>query len=71
MYNDNNAHLNWDGHKLHGDHSTSRDHGGTITDRLLHQTCNIQRGNGDHDDQRPALLHQHGGHPGNTLQWAK
>lgn len=40
---------------LEGDHTTPRSHGGTTTDRLLHKTCNRQRGDGTRDDQRPAL----------------
>uniref|UniRef100_A0AAU8GM67 HNH endonuclease n=1 Tax=Mycobacterium phage JustASigh TaxID=3158894 RepID=A0AAU8GM67_9CAUD len=49
---------NWDGKPLHADHSRSRaTHGttGNPADRLLHDTCNKQRGDGSRDDQRPAL----------------
>jgi hypothetical protein len=28
---------------------------GSVADRLLHGLCNKQRGDGSHDDQRPAL----------------
>lgn len=47
--------LNWDGRQLEGDHSKARAVGGTMTDRLLHGTCNGQRGDGSRDDRRPAL----------------
>lgn len=50
---------NFDRHPLEADHSKSRSRygaGNTHADRLLHKTCNIQRGNGDHDDQRPTLI---------------
>lgn len=50
---------NWDGRTLQGDHSTPRAVGGTVTDRLLHATCNEERGDGSRDDLRPALT----GHP--------
>lgn len=47
---------NWDGRKLHGDHSQPRAlHRFSKADRLLHATCNEQRGDGSRDDQRPAL----------------
>lgn len=46
---------NWDGRRLSGDHSIPRSKGGTIADRLLHWQCNTDRGDGDRDDQRPAL----------------
>lgn len=52
MFLDRNR--NWDGMVLHGDHSRSRDHGGTKTDRLLHGKCNLSRGNGERDHLRPA-----------------
>lgn len=47
--------LNFDCRKLQGDHSIARSKGGTIADRLLHATCNRDRGDGSHDDDRPAL----------------
>jgi hypothetical protein len=50
---------NFDGHPLEADHSKSRSRygaGNTHADRLLHKKCNIQRGDGTHDDQRPTLL---------------
>ena len=40
---------------LDGDHSLARAHGGTETDRLLHSSCNRQRGDGSFDHARPAL----------------
>lgn len=46
---------NFDGEPLAADHSHARAHGGTIADRLLHATCNKQRGDGSRDTQRPAL----------------
>jgi hypothetical protein len=51
---------NWDRKPLHADHTRTRARygiGNTHADRLLHDTCNKQRGNGDHDDERPALIH--------------
>ncbi|AYB69424.1 HNH endonuclease [Mycobacterium phage Gancho] len=51
------ADRNWDGHALEADHTKSRSqHGNSRADRLLHKTCNIQRGDGTHDDQRPTLI---------------
>ncbi|MFI8773747.1 hypothetical protein ACIGKQ_16475 [Gordonia sp. NPDC062954] len=46
---------NFDGQPLGADHSTARSRGGHTADRLLHQTCNSQRGDGSRDHQRPAL----------------
>lgn len=49
---------NWDGKPLNADHERSRAlHGvaGNSANRLLHDTCNKQRGDGSRDDQRPAL----------------
>lgn len=49
---------NWDGKPLHAEHSKSRSIYGTAgnhADRLMHDTCNKQRGDGSRDDQRPAL----------------
>jgi hypothetical protein len=49
---------NWDGKPLAADHSKARAiHGiaGNKADRLLHEICNKQRGDGSRDDQRPAL----------------
>lgn len=40
---------------LDADHSIARAKGGTEADRLLHSTCNRQRGDGTHDHARPAL----------------
>lgn len=50
---------NWDKRKLQGDHSHARTHGGTRTDRLLHATCNEQRGDGTRDHLRPVLTGTH------------
>lgn len=50
---------NWDARKLRGDHSIPRAVGGHRADRLLHATCNEQRGDGRRDDQRPALMNMH------------
>ncbi|MEU6582828.1 hypothetical protein [Nocardia sp. NPDC046763] len=41
--------------ELDGDHSQPRSRGGVVTDRLLHRSCNRQRGDGSRDHQRPAL----------------
>lgn len=52
---------NWDGQALEADHTKARSRfgaGKTRADRLLHKTCNIQRGDGTHDDERPALARQ-------------
>lgn len=58
MYRD--PQRNWDHHTLAADHTIARAHGGTRADRLLHATCNKQRGDGHHDHQRPALTqHPH------------
>ena len=46
---------NYDGRTLEGDHSKPRSHGGTRADRLLHSTCNRERGDGRRDHERPAL----------------
>lgn len=48
---------NFDQAPLEADHSLSRrDHGNQhVADRLLHRTCNRQRGAGDHDHIRPAV----------------
>jgi hypothetical protein len=47
---------NWDGRALAGDHSVPRSQmAGSLADRLLHATCNEQRGDGRHDHERPAL----------------
>jgi len=46
---------NWDEAMLEGDHSQARSQGGRIADRLLHSTCNRQRGDGSKDHQRPAV----------------
>jgi hypothetical protein len=60
---------NPDKRPLSGDHSLARSHGGTATDRLLHEICNKRRRDGGRDDQRPALLKQRGGHADNALEW--
>ena len=49
------ADRNWDGRALAADHSQARALGGTLADRLLHSTCNGQRGDGSRDDSRPVL----------------
>ena len=46
---------NWDKRTLAADHSITRHNGGTLADRLLHATCNEQRGDGSRDHLRPAL----------------
>lgn len=46
---------NFDGKTLEGDHSDPRSRGGRKADRLLHSTCNRQRGDGARDDLRPAV----------------
>lgn len=46
---------NWDSRPLAADHSIARALGGTRADRLLHWTCNAQRGDGSRDHQRPTL----------------
>lgn len=54
---------NYDGRTLHADHSRARSTvgvGNSTADRLLHATCNEQRGDGSHDDQRPALTRRAG-----------
>ena len=52
-------HRNWDAKALAGDHSVPRVAGGLLADRLLHGTCNSQRGDGRWDDERPALTGVH------------
>ncbi|WP_197381459.1 hypothetical protein [Mycolicibacterium mengxianglii] len=52
---------NFDGHPLEADHSRSRSQHGTTgnnADRLLHKTCNIQRGDGTRDEERPTVVQQ-------------
>ncbi|MBF6411214.1 hypothetical protein [Nocardia farcinica] len=53
MYRD--AGRNWDRRTLEGDHSKARSLGGTRADRLLHSTCNRERGDGRRDHMRPAI----------------
>lgn len=56
MYRD--AKLNWDQRPLHADHSRALGQYGArnnLADRLLHATCNQQRGDGTRDNTRPAL----------------
>ncbi len=50
---------NWDRKTLAGDHSVPRVAGGKLCDRLLHSTCNGQRGDGQLDSQRPVLTSTH------------
>lgn len=53
------AKRNWDGFALEADHTKGRARfgpGKTRADRLLHKTCNIQRGDGTKDHERPALV---------------
>lgn len=40
---------------LHADHSIPRSQGGTRADRLVHKSCNLERGDGRNDWRRPAL----------------
>lgn len=57
---------------LDADHSLARSvHQGSIADRLMHAPCNRARGNGDHDDERPALkkVEQYGGLVENMFDW--
>lgn len=49
------ASRNWDGRGLQGDHTIARAVGGTVADRLLHGTCNGERGDGSRDSERPAV----------------
>ncbi len=45
---------------LAGDHTRARaTHTNTVADRLLHGTCNKNRGDGARDDQRPAITQPH------------
>lgn len=46
---------NWDGQALAADHSQARSLGGMLADRLLHGSCNSQRGSGARDHSRPAI----------------
>ncbi len=43
---------------LHADHSIPRSQGGSIADRLVHGSCNLERGDGRNDHRRPALTGQ-------------
>ena len=54
---------------LAADHTQARAHGGTIADRLLHDLCNKERGDGTRDANRPALRKLRGGHTANSLAW--
>lgn len=49
------AKKNFDGLALAADHSQARSLGGMLADRLLHGSCNSQRGDGSRDHRRPAL----------------
>lgn len=40
---------------LGADHEQPRSLGGTRANRLLHSWCNSERGDGRHDDERPAV----------------
>jgi hypothetical protein len=53
---------NWDREPLHADHTTARSKGGKHAERLLHATCNRQRGNGSRDHLRPAATDDLLGH---------
>lgn len=55
MYRDKTK--NCDGQVLEADHTIPRSKAGpnNLADRLLHTTCNRQRGAGDRDHLRPAL----------------
>jgi len=48
---------NWDSKPLEADHTNPRSKAGphNLADRLLHSTCNRQRGDGSKDHARPAL----------------
>ncbi|OBK61226.1 hypothetical protein A5656_12115 [Mycobacterium gordonae] len=50
---------NWDQRTLAGDHEVPRTRGGHKANRLLHATCNEQRGDGTRDHLRPALTGTH------------
>jgi hypothetical protein len=63
------AERNWDREVLAADHTRALARGGTVADRLLHSTCNKERGDGSRDHLRPALLRATGGHAGNVLPW--
>lgn len=49
------ARQNFDGATLEADHSEARSRGGRKADRLMHSTCNRQRGDGSRDHLRPAV----------------
>lgn len=49
---------NPDGRVLSADHTHARALGGTKADRLLHEVCNKQRGDGYKDHLRPAATGQ-------------
>lgn len=51
---------NWDGRALHADHTLARSHGGKVADRLVHDLCNKQRGDGSNDHLRPAVTGDYG-----------
>ncbi|HEY9315801.1 hypothetical protein [Williamsia sp.] len=73
MYRD--PELNPDGNPLNADHSHTRADAAktghaTEADRLMHDKCNKERGDGSRDHQRPALLAAKGGHTTNTLDWS-
>ena len=53
------ASRNPDGLSLHADHTRARSKAASVhdkADRLLHDRCNKQRGDGSKDHRRPALL---------------
>jgi hypothetical protein len=60
---------NFDGKPLNADHTISRAKGGTVADRLLHERCNKERGDGSRDHTRPALAATRGGWAGNSMTW--
>lgn len=60
---------NFDHAPLEADHVLARSRGGHKATRLLHMTCNRQRGDGTRDDQRPAAQVDRGGWAGNRMDW--
>uniref|UniRef100_UPI001C3FCB02 hypothetical protein n=1 Tax=Nocardia rhamnosiphila TaxID=426716 RepID=UPI001C3FCB02 len=65
------AERNWDEAGLEADHVQARSKGGVKADRLLHMTCNRERGDGSRDHLRPALTRRLGGWAGNSLAWGR
>nr|WP_304503762.1 RNase adapter RapZ [Corynebacterium lemuris] len=64
MYRD--PRKNWDGNRLSADHDPPIRDAGTkiLPNRLVHESCNKQRGAGDNDHRRPAIT---GAHPSEPL----